>query len=249
MLNDPRIIHESVAGVLNGMGVTHKRTGVNPPNNMPITEAENDYGKKGKKKKDETDGEPSGKTDDTNPSINTGVNSDDADTGVNVSEEKKDDKPYENKKESDCDDRDDDYSDDDDKDDDKDDDYKKKSQKKKMDEAIAEAFYDNLERDIVFLYENDDFSNALVFGLTESELAPVGGTPPSVPPKYQKKAGSVNTRIDDKGHQALMLQSREKLGSNSDSEKSIVGGGSLVAVGWRMPDRSKGKKVSSGTKG
>lgn len=260
MFNDPRILHESVADVLTDIGVRKDKGRVNPANNAPptppagpqaVNESDNESaivemccdkcdcdmkkdgdgyscpkckGTKGKKKVDEasmpgeTTGKGKKKRDETDgePDSSTVVDASSVSPEVTVGDTPTDV------------------------------DVNSNTPMTTAAEAIAEAFYDAVPQPLIILWEKEDMSDAEIFGLNEEDIAPCGGTPPCIPAKLKNAAKKTKTRIDDKGHDALVLHAKKDMATGG---KDVIGGTMLSTVGWKSPDRGKGKTVSGGTKG
>lgn len=113
-----------------------------------------------------------------------------------------------------------------------------KKEEKEVDEAIdafATAFYESLDHSVTFVLYPE--GKAEVHGLKEEEIAPFGGTAPTVPVKYSKKAKDAgpNSKVD---HGVLSLYKTE--GMSAETAK-ILTGKDFKACGWGTPGKGTGK--------
>lgn len=205
-------------------------------------------------KPDETDGEPNCSTKSsmgTSTTVNTDPKNTDTKVDVDASaveEGKKDlpdfikDKMKDKDDDDDKDDKKKSKKDDDDDDDDDDKDDKKKSKKSKKDDddkddkkekcdeqavAASEAFYEGLGHPVGFVIYEDD--SAEVFGLTTEELAPFGGNPPAISPKYAKAAKSGGDKTKGSVGELMLYSTKEM---NKQVAKLLTGT-ALKACGWK----------------
>lgn len=105
-------------------------------------------------------------------------------------------------------------------------------------EEAAAAFYDGLNKPVTFvIYENDE---AEVFGLTNEDVAPFGGTAPCMPTEFVKQAkdGGSNKK-GDVG--VLMLYSTKGM---DERTKKILTAQQFRASGWATPAKGSGMKVT-----
>lgn len=248
----PKMIHESVAGVLDDLKV--KRTQkVNPANNRgfvnegldslgikakkPVVEGKDGEGKPvtetvdptERAKPDETDGEPDTSTT-AGMGTSTAVNTDPANTETDV-----------------------------------DVDAKRTTQKLKEGEEGAEgtqtpskaetkaaiqaseAFFESLDYPVsMVIWEGENGEEIVeVHGLTNEDLAPFGGTCPAISPKYAKAAKSGGSKTDGAVGE-LMMYSRQ--GMEAKASKLLTGK-ALHACGWTTPGKGTGRgtKVIGGS--
>ena len=200
------ILHESVANILEGMGVK-KKGETNPPNNAsfvteglklspgkglakaaaPVTESAKTN--KPAVKEDETDGDEGDKA------ASTKANNKPASTKVST-----------DKVDTECKNKHDDKTD-------------------EAEETKALAFYEAIKRPLMITVKED--GSAEVLGLTEEELAPFGGKAPVVPKRYTQKDG----KNDDNKKPfvgTLMLYSAEGM----DKKSAVLMGKAVTCAGW-----------------
>ncbi len=248
------IIHESVANVLDDIGVKRVASTNKPNNSRFVAEGVEAVLAKYRKptkpvteeaEGDETDGDnPDTTTTASNKPAGVIAKNDAAKTEVKVEGEMPDfikDKIEAKKAAKDGEKKDGDKAEDDkgEKKDDKAED--KKDESEKTDEA--EKFYANRKSATVFMFFEDAKGNltAEVHGLNEDELAPYGGKAPAVPPKYAVLAKKDSDFNKGKvGTLALMDVKDPKEG------QKILTGGELKAVGWKAPMKGTGKSAQVG---
>lgn len=105
-------------------------------------------------------------------------------------------------------------------------------------EEAAQAFYENLDKPVTFvIYENEEVE---VFGLTNEDVAPFGGSAPIMPAvmKSQAKDGGSNKKGDTG---VLMLYSTKGM---DERTKKMLTGQHFRACGWSTPPKGTGMKAS-----
>jgi hypothetical protein len=103
-------------------------------------------------------------------------------------------------------------------------------------DTLSEQFYDSLDHTVTFvLYEGE---KAEVHGLTEEEIAPFGGTAPTVPAKYAKKAKDAgpNSKVD------MGVLTLHKAEDWKTQGSKILTGKDFKAAGWGTPGKGYGKQ-------
>lgn len=198
------ILHESVANILEGMGVK-KKGETNPPNNASfVTEGLKLSPGKGLAKAaapvtESTAAKPAAVIEDET----------DGDEGDKAASTKADNKPTSTKVKNDKADTE----------------CKNDKKADESEEAKALAFYEAIKRPLMITVKED--GSAEVLGLTEEELAPFGGKAPVVPKKYTQKDG----KNDDNKKPfvgTLMLYSAEGM----DKKSAVLMGKAIACAGW-----------------